>query len=86
MSAWPGHQRYTYLGLAIVLAMGLIAAWLIWAAFYLRDVPRYERPEIDALRMQCERKNGVFSIASDMPHTWIECYDQNLKKMWGVRL
>ena len=81
------QQRYTYLGLLIVLAMGLIAAWLISELFTEPEISprrvRYNAIE-EALRMQCSERDGQLSIGSGPEGTYIACH-QGQKQIWFVR-
>lgn len=79
------QQRYTYLGLIIVLAMGFIVAWIVWTAFYLDAPITHELPEHVALRMQCEARDGLLAFSKGAQGTDVACY-QGHKKLWLVRL
>lgn len=78
-------QRYTYLGLIIVILMGWIAAFLIYEAFVPTRYVQPESAEFKALRLQCENVDGLLSVASGPEGTDVSCY-QGKKKVWWVRL
>lgn len=80
-------QRYTYLGLLIVLAMALIAAWLVTELFTKPKASerraRYTTIE-EALRMQCAERDGQLAIGNGPQGTYISCH-QGQRQIWMVR-
>jgi len=79
------HQRYSYLGLIIAIAILIATVAMIVDAFDMPDelVPHPSLEEV-ALQMQCDARHGTLAVAHG-ERMWVECW-QGRKKIWGVRL
>ena len=78
------HQRYSYLGLIIALAILIATVALIVDAFDMPAelVPHPSLEEV-ALEMQCDERGGTLAV-TNAERMWVECWKG--KRLWGVRL
>ena len=77
------HQRYSYLGLSIVFAMGAIVTWLICGLFFFEQPVKIHNLSVEALEMQCHERDGMVAVADGAYGTDVSCY-QGKKKIWRV--
>lgn len=77
-------QRYSYLGIVIIVLMGICICSLLSMAF--KDASAMYRsvdPDVIALVHECEGDKGQAAISTSLDGTtWVECYGAT-KKKWS---